>query len=68
MVLKECNYVLFHCVEGFKIVKRTDITQCKQCERVHVKKGDFCRQCENHNALYKVKTLDDQSEEIQKTI
>ena len=38
---------------------RTDITPCSQCKRVHSRKGDFCQECENHNALYTVKKVDD---------
>lgn len=45
-----------------------EITQCKQCKRVHTRKGDVCQECENYNALYTVKKVDDQSEEQQKTL
>ena len=45
-----------------------EITQCKQCKRVHTRKGDVCQECENYNALHTVKKVDDQSEEQQKTL
>ena len=45
-----------------------EITQCKQCKRVHTRKGDVCQECENYNALHKVKTMDDQSKGELKTL
>jgi len=52
-----------------EIFKRTGIPQCKQCKRVHTRKGDVCQECENYNyALHTVKKVDDQSEEQQKTL
>ena len=51
-----------------EIFRRTGFPQCKQCKRVHTRKGDVCQECENYNALYTVKKVDDQSEEQQKTL
>ena len=62
-VLKDSKEILLG-GQLYELFERTEITQCKQCNRVHTRKGDVCQECENHNAIHEVKKVDDQSEGI----